>query len=65
MGESEDDSPEKPGGRAARRLEDFLKRRLPPGVSAEELNPELAEKNKDKRDPPNKGSETDQGSSEQ
>jgi hypothetical protein len=29
--------------KAAERLKDFLKRRLPPGVSPEELNPELAE----------------------
>ena len=39
----EDDAERSPGGHAARRLEEFLKRRLPPGGSSEDLNPERLE----------------------
>lgn len=39
-----DDDKEPPaGGRAAERLKEFLERRLPPGHSPEELNPDAAE----------------------
>ena len=44
MRNPEDDQPTPPGGRAAERLKEFLERRLPPGASPEELNPEIAEK---------------------
>jgi hypothetical protein len=37
-----------PGGHAADRLKEFLRERLPPGASPDELNPELAKKKKDK-----------------
>ena len=47
MRKSDDDGTEPPGGRAAKRLEEFLKGRLPPGVSPEELNPGLAQEQKD------------------
>jgi len=39
----DDDEETPPGGRAAERLKEFLERRLPPGHSPEELNPEAAE----------------------
>ena len=49
MGQSDDDEASgPPGGHAARRLQDFLRGRLPPGVSPEKLNPELLEETKDK-----------------
>jgi len=51
MQRPDDDEPEQPGGHAARRLEDFLRGRLPPGVSPEQLNPELAKKKKDESGP--------------
>jgi hypothetical protein len=44
----DDDASGQPGGHAARRLRDFLRGRLPPGASPEELNPELLEEKKDK-----------------
>jgi len=47
MGDPEEDDAPTPGGHAARRLEEFLKGRLPPGGSPDELNPELAEKKRD------------------
>jgi len=43
MRNREDETPEGADDKAAERLKDFLKRRLPPGLSPEELNPELAE----------------------
>jgi hypothetical protein len=39
----DDDKEAPPGGRAAERLKEFLERRLPPGHSPEELNPEAAD----------------------
>jgi hypothetical protein len=42
MRRPEDDKPEDIGGREAERLKDFLKRKLPPGMPPEELNPEFA-----------------------
>ena len=44
-----ENEPEPKGGRAAERLREFLKERLPEGVSPEELNPE-AEKRKKKNE---------------
>jgi hypothetical protein len=43
-----EDSPSVPGGHAAERLREFLRERLPPGASPDELNPELAKNKKDK-----------------
>jgi hypothetical protein len=37
-----DTEAEPEGGRAAERLREFLKKRLPPGASPEELNAEIA-----------------------
>jgi hypothetical protein len=45
------------GGRAAERLREFLKERLPPGASPEELNPEAAKSKKENED--EGGCETD------
>ena len=45
-----DPEPEAKGGRAAERLREFLKERLPEGGSPEELNPEAAKPKKDKED---------------
>jgi len=41
-----DSKPEPEGGRAAERLRDFLSKRLPPGGSPEDLNPERAKEAK-------------------
>ena len=48
MRNPEDDQPSPPGGRAAERLREFLEKRLPPGASPEELNPEVAEEKRKK-----------------
>ena len=55
--EGEEHNPEKepPGGPPARRREEFLKSRLPQGVSPEELNPEIAKKKKDESGSQDKG----------
>jgi hypothetical protein len=44
---TDDDASGQPGGHAARRLRDFLRGRLPPGASPEELNPDLLDEKKD------------------
>lgn len=51
MTQKPDDNKETPpGGRAAERLKEFLERRLPPGHSPEELNPEAAENEEPEED---------------
>lgn len=60
MGEPEDDA-STPGGHAARRLEEFLKGRLPPGSSPDDLNPELAKKKKDNSQTREEGSGGEKG----
>jgi hypothetical protein len=54
--EGAEDNAEKelPGGPPARRLEEFLKSRLPQGVLPQELNPEIAKKKKDESSNPEK-----------
>jgi hypothetical protein len=48
MRKQAEDAPSVPGGHAAERLREFLRGRLPPGTSPEELNPEFIEKPKHK-----------------
>jgi hypothetical protein len=43
-----EDSASGPGGHAGERLREFLRERLHPGASPDELNPELARTKKDK-----------------
>ncbi len=38
-----DDTPDPPGGRAAERLREFLEKRLPPGATPDDLNPDIAD----------------------
>jgi hypothetical protein len=38
-----DETPDPPGGRAAERLREFLEKRLPPGATPDDLNPEIAD----------------------
>jgi hypothetical protein len=49
--------PSTPGGHAAERLREFLRERLPPGTSPDELNPESSKNKKDKE----RGPEEKQG----
>lgn len=52
-----DNEPEPEGGRAAERLREFLKERLPEGASPEELNAEIAKWKEENKGEP--GGETD------
>ena len=52
-----EEPPSAPGGHAADRLNEFLRERLPPGASPDELNPELPKNKKDKK----RGSEEEEG----
>ena len=52
-----DNEPEPEGGRAAERLREFLKERLPAGASPEELNAEIAKWKEENEGEP--GGETD------
>jgi hypothetical protein len=52
------DEPEPEGERAAERLREFLKKRLPPGASPEELNAEIAKWTKENQN--RSGDEADQ-----
>lgn len=45
-----DETPDPPGGRAAERLREFLEKRLPPGATPEDLNPEIADDEADAGD---------------
>ena len=61
MQKPDEDEPEQPGGHAARRLEDFLKGRLPPGASPEELNPELGKNELAKKKKGESGAQGEEG----
>jgi hypothetical protein len=47
MSDEKRDRPSPPGGRAAERLREFLRGRLPAGATPDELNPALENKKED------------------
>jgi len=62
MRKKSEDSSSVPGGHAAERLREFLRERLPPGASPDELNPDLA---KNKPDLAKNKKDKDRGPGEQ
>jgi len=58
-----DNEPEPEGGRAAERLREFLRERLPAGASPEELNAEIAKWKKENEGEPRTETDPDHPSS--